>query len=130
MKLGPEKPDSEEIPEICRHEVVEWNKEVKRLGEELMELLCEGLGVKKDSLKELTFTEGRLMVGHYYPYCPQPDLTVGITSHTDPGVLTILLQDHVGGLQVKHGDSWVDVKPVRGNLVINVGDICQVMYKN
>ncbi|KAF8040124.1 hypothetical protein BT93_B2371 [Corymbia citriodora subsp. variegata] len=69
----------------------------------------------------------RVMVGHYYPYCPQPDLTVGLTSHTDPGVITLLLQDQVGGLQVKHGDEWVDVAPVPGALVVNIGDILQIM---
>lgn len=89
-------------------------------------LLCEGLGLKTDMLTEKTFLEGRMMVGHYYPYCPQPDLTVGITSHTDPGPLTILLQDDKGGLQIKHGEEWVDVKPVPGALVINIGDILQV----
>lgn len=26
----------------------------------------------------------------------------------------------------KYGDEWVDVKPVSGNLVVNVGDIFQV----
>ncbi|CAI0417981.1 unnamed protein product [Linum tenue] len=68
-----------------------------------------------------------VMVGHYYPYCPQPDLTVGIASHTDPGALTLLLQDQVGGLQVKFGEQWVDVVPVRGALVVNIGDLLQVM---
>ncbi|KAK0574140.1 hypothetical protein LWI29_018773 [Acer saccharum] len=125
--LGPTLPELDEIPEICRREVVEWNENAKKLGEVLLELLCEGLGVDKGKLKELTFTEGRRMVGHYYPYCPQPDLTVGITPHTDPGVLTILLQDQIGGLQVKYGDEWVDVKPVPGNIVINIGDIFQIM---
>jgi isopenicillin N synthase-like dioxygenase len=70
------------------------------------------------------------MAAHYYPYCPQPDLTVGIMSHTDPGVLTVLLQDQIGGLQVKHGEGWVDVKPVPGAIVINVGDIMQVGTSN
>ncbi|KAK9115133.1 hypothetical protein Syun_021930 [Stephania yunnanensis] len=68
---------------------------------------------------------GWLVVGHYYPWCPEADRTVGIASHTDPGVLTVLLQDGVGGLQVKHGDGWVDVVPLPGALVINVGDILQ-----
>lgn len=91
-----------------------------------MGLLCEGLGVESGRLKEMNFSEGRVMVAHYYPYCPQPDLTVGITSHTDPGALTILLQGQVGGLQVKYGEEWVDVKPIPGALVINIGDIFQV----
>ncbi|XP_021910056.1 1-aminocyclopropane-1-carboxylate oxidase homolog 4-like [Carica papaya] len=127
MRLGPELPNLEEVPEMIRRAIVEWNQEIKRLGEVLMELLCEGLGVNPGRLKEMTFLDGRVMVGHYYPYCPQPDLTVGITSHTDPGVLTVLLQSQVGGLQIKHDGEWLDVKPIPGALVINVGDIFQIM---
>ncbi|KAM1245386.1 hypothetical protein ACFX2I_036588 [Malus domestica] len=33
----------------------------------------------------MTCLEGRVMAGHYYPYCPQPDLSVGLTSHSDNG---------------------------------------------
>lgn len=61
------------------------------------------------------------MVGHYHPPCPQPDLTSGITSQTNPGVLTLLLQDYIRGLQV-NGDEWVEVNPVPGVLAINIGD--------
>ncbi|KAF3432129.1 hypothetical protein FNV43_RR26868 [Rhamnella rubrinervis] len=114
-------------PEICRKEVVDWDREVKRLGEKLMGLLSEGLGLSTERLSEMTFLEGRLMAGHYYPYCPQPDLTVGLASHTDPGVLTVLIQDRTGGLQVKSGGAWVDVKPVPGAVVINVGDLFQII---
>ena len=72
------------------------------------------------------------MVCHYYPVCPEPERTMGIVAHTYPGVLVVLAQDGVGGLQVKHtGDEgrsqWVDVKPVPGALVINVGDLLQMM---
>lgn len=116
----------EEIPEVCRNEVVEWARETAELGEKVGGLLSEGLGLVKDRIKKTTCLEARMMVGHYYPYCPQPDLTVGIASHTDPGVLTVLLQDQVGGLQIKYGDDWLDVEPVHGALVINIGDILQV----
>ena len=67
-------------------------------------------------------------MGVCYPHCPQPDLTMGLASHTDPTVLTVLLQNHVPGLQVKHGDEWVDVKPVPGGLIINAGDFLQVTH--
>ncbi|KAK2635592.1 hypothetical protein Ddye_030384 [Dipteronia dyeriana] len=127
VKLGPTQPELDKIPEICRNQVVEWNQNVTKLGEVLMQFLCEGLGVDKERFKEMNFSEGRTMVAHYYPYCPQPDLTLGISSHTDPGVLTILLQDQRGGLQVKRGEEWVDVKPVPGALVINIGDILQII---
>lgn len=129
VRLGPIPAVPEEVPEICRDEIVGWDGEILRLGEALMELVSEGLGLSAGRLKEMTCLGGRVMVGHYYPYCPQPDLTVGLTSHSDPGVLTLLLQDHMGGLQVKHGEGWVDVKPVPGALVINVGDLLQVSVK-
>ncbi|KAB5538048.1 hypothetical protein DKX38_015581 [Salix brachista] len=130
MTLGPNLPEFEEIPGVCRDELVDWNHYAKQLGEVLMELLCEGLGLNAGKLKDLTFLDARTMAAHYYPYCPQPDLTVGIMSHTDPGVLTVLLQDQIGGLQVKHGEDWVDVKPVPGAIVINVGDILQILSNN
>ncbi|XP_022986647.1 1-aminocyclopropane-1-carboxylate oxidase homolog 3-like [Cucurbita maxima] len=126
--IGPAKAAAaaENIPEVCRAAVAEWASETERLGFVLEELLSEGLGLKSERLKEATYGERRMMVGHYYPYCPQPDLTVGIKSHTDPGVLTVLLQDHIGGLQIRHGGGWVDVEPVAGALVINIGDLLQI----
>ncbi|GMI79045.1 hypothetical protein like AT1G06620 [Hibiscus trionum] len=127
IKLGPTLPELENIPEVCRDEVVQWNLHSEALGERLMGLLSEGLGLDTDRLKNTTCLDARMMVGHYYPHCPQPDLTVGIASHTDPGVLTLLLQDHIGGLQIKHQGDWVDVKPVHGALVINIADILQIM---
>lgn len=111
----------------CRNEILEWDKEVKQLGERLLGLISQGLGVNADKLKEMSCSEGRVMVGHYYPYCPEPNKTVGLAHHTDPGVLTVLLQDQIGGLQVKHNGKWVDVKPIHGALVINVGDLLQVL---
>ncbi|KDP37330.1 hypothetical protein JCGZ_06784 [Jatropha curcas] len=125
--MGPVPVNPDEIPEICRKEVIEWDVCAKKVGEAVMELLSEGLGLEKGKFKELSFSESRALVGHCYPYCPQPDLTVGITAHTDPGVVTVLLQDEIGGLQVKYGDGWVDVKPVHGALIINVGDFLQIV---
>ncbi|XP_059067830.1 jasmonate-induced oxygenase 3-like [Cryptomeria japonica] len=34
---------------------------------------------------------------NYYPVCPQPDLTFGISPHSDAGGITILLQNDVSG---------------------------------
>ncbi len=43
---------------------------------------------------------------------------------SDYGSITILLQDSVGGLQVKNrNDEWVDATPVSGTYVINLGDL-------
>lgn len=128
IMLAPTPPDWSYVPEVCRAAVREWEREVVKIGDELMGLLGEGLGLRREKLKEMSCLEGRLMVAHYYPYCPQPDLTVGITSHTDPVVLTVLMQNDIGGLQVKLGEGdWVDVEPVPGAFVVNIGDILQII---
>ncbi|KAM5566875.1 1-aminocyclopropane-1-carboxylate oxidase [Rosa sericea] len=126
VRLGPVLAVAD-VPEVCREEIVAWNREIQRLGEDLLGLVSEGLGLGTEKLKDMTCLKGRVMLGHYYPPCPQPDLTGGLTSHSDPGVLTVLLQDHIGGLQVKQDGAWVDVKPVPGALVINVGDLLQII---
>ncbi|XP_021748793.1 1-aminocyclopropane-1-carboxylate oxidase homolog 4-like [Chenopodium quinoa] len=127
LRLGPIMADVDSIPDICRNEILEWDKEVKQLTEKLLGLFSQGLGVKADKLVEMSCSGGKVMVGHYYPYCPEPNKTVGIACHTDPGVLTVLLQDQVGGLQIKHQGNWVNFKPVHGALVINVGDLLQIL---
>ena len=47
--------------------------------------------------------------------------------HTDPGDITLLIQDDAGGLQA-FSDSlgWVDVPPSENSIVVNVGDVMQV----
>ncbi|KAD7116539.1 hypothetical protein R6Q59_006702 [Mikania micrantha] len=128
VRMSPIAPDWESVPEMCREALAEWDKAVVGLGEELMSILCEGLGVKTSKLQELSCLEGRVNASHYYPRCPQPELTVGLTSHTDPGVLTMVVQNEVGGLlQVKCGEDWADVEAVPGAIVINIGDLLQMM---
>ncbi|GLT94729.1 hypothetical protein SLE2022_124570 [Rubroshorea leprosula] len=125
--MGPSPLEVEELPQICRNEVIAWDANARKVAETVMELLSEGLGLEAGKFKELTFSEARVFVGHCYPYCPQPDLTMGITSHTDPGVVTVLLQNQIPGLQVRHEDEWVDVTPVPGGLIVNIGDFLQIV---
>ncbi|GKB91192.1 1-aminocyclopropane-1-carboxylate oxidase homolog 3-like protein [Tanacetum coccineum] len=128
VRMSPIEPDWEAVPEMCRQALKDWDKAVVSLGDALMSILCEGLGVKSDKLKELTCLEGRVSASHYYPQCPQPDLTMGLTPHTDPGVLTVLVQNEVGGLlHVKCGEDWAAVEAVPGAIVINIGDLLQMM---
>lgn len=124
--------DPAKIPQICRDELMLFSQHVYELGKHVIGLLSEGLGVGYDKLEKMTVCDGRLMVCHYYPWCPEPEKTVGIASHTDPGAVTVLAQDQVGGLQVKMkgptGEwGWVDVKPLDGAFVINVGDLLQII---
>lgn len=101
---------------------------VMKLGDTVIELLSEALGLKADHLKAMECTKGHNTVcGHYYPACPQPELTTGTSKHSDSTFITILLQDQIGGLQILHGGEWVDVEPIAGGLVVNIGDLLQVL---
>ena len=97
-----------------------------KLGCCLFELLSEALGLNSDHLKEMGCADGLAAICHYYPRCPQPEVTMGTTKHTDNDFMTVLLQDHIGGLQVLHQSQWIDVPPTPGALVVNVGDLLQV----
>ncbi len=62
----------------------------------------------------------------YYPAQPidAGEKQFGVSPHTDYGVITLLHQDDVGGLQVSNRrGEWVTAHPIPGTLVINVGDL-------
>ena len=94
----------------------------------LLELLSEALGLRSDYLASNEYLGSMSLTGHYYPACPEPDLALGVTKHSDLSFLTFVVQDLNGGLQVLHEDRWVDIKPVKGAVVVNIGDFMQVMF--
>ncbi len=52
---------------------------------------------------------------------------VALGHHTDPGVITLLLQDDTGGLQAHSRESgWIDVPPRPSTIVVNLADSLQV----
>jgi len=59
----------------------------------------------------------------HYPAKPATSDDWGVGEHTDYGLLTLLAQDELGGLQVKTARGWIDAPPIEGTLVCNIGDM-------
>ncbi|KAL7252833.1 hypothetical protein ACSBR1_007398 [Camellia fascicularis] len=118
-------------PSDLREGAVNYSKQIHFLYVMLMEAILESLGLTETGddndgiLKE--FEDGsQLMVVNCYPSCPEPDLTLGMPAHSDYGLLTLLLQDEVKGLQIQHQGRWVTVEPIPNSFVVNVGDHLEI----
>lgn len=92
----------------------------------LMRGFALGLGKEEDFFLK---TASRPLSRASYVYYPaQPETAgqdqFGVGPHTDFGVLTVLCQDSVGGLQVQdvNGD-WIEAPPIEGTLIVNVADL-------
>lgn len=100
----------------------------------LIEVLMGKLGVTLDDEKMDALTGYKMINMNFYPTCPNPELTVGVGRHSDLTAVTVLLQDGIGGLYVKvQGNAeaekkseWMEIPPIPGALVINIGDTMQV----
>jgi len=121
MPLWPDKPTD------FRKANLQYSTEVGMLAKTLLGVISETLGLSTEYINDLLGDHSQLMSCNLYPACPNPELALGLIGHSDPGAITLLMQDDVGGLQVLHEDRWVPVTPISSTLVVNLGDMLQIL---
>lgn len=103
-------------------------EQVKALGLDLLRLIARALGLPDGYFLQYTrkpMLQMRLF--HYPPQTPDksPDAH-GAAPHTDFGMITILAQDPIGGLELRKRDGeWIAAPYIDGTFVVNIGDLFQ-----
>jgi isopenicillin N synthase-like dioxygenase len=114
-------------PAGFREAVLEYMDALTGLGHRLMAGLALSLDLDESYFADHGTAEP-LTLFRVFNYPPPTDQTLwGVGEHTDYGLLTILLQDDAGGLEVKSRSRWVAAPPVSGSFVCNIGDMLDRM---
>jgi isopenicillin N synthase-like dioxygenase len=118
-------PDS--VPEL-RPVVLGWMDQMADLGRLVLGALARGLGQPADHFDPVVEPDPEVLVKIIrYPALPDPATGGrGLGLHQDSGLLSFILQDDVGGLQVERDGRLVAVEPRAGAYVLNLGEMLQV----
>ena len=118
-------------PEM-RVQVEAYIQAMTGLGKHLLGMLALSL-----ELPENYFAEGverPMITNRLLHYPPQPRVgdgnQIGAGAHTDWGMITMLLQDDVGGLEVRNADGeWIRAPHIPNTFIINLGDMVPVLTR-
>ena len=106
-----------------------WFEAASACAENLLRGFALGAGLDPEHfvrLRDRPLSRGSLQ---YYPPHPRGADSAdrfGVAPHTDFGMLTVLAQDDVGGLEIQRlSGEWVAMPPLAGTLVVNVGDLLE-----
>ncbi|KAH9729414.1 Fe2OG dioxygenase domain-containing protein [Citrus sinensis] len=113
-------------PVRYREVIGKYSIEVRKLSSKILELLSEGLKLSSGYFSS-DLSESPMLLINHYPPCPDPSLTLGLARHRDPGVVSIVLQGDVHGLQVFKDEEWIGVEPIPHAFVVNIGYVLQII---
>ena len=105
-----------------------WFEGASACAEDLLRGFAVGAGLDPEHFirhRDRPLSRGSLQ---YYPPHPRDagEDRFGVAPHTDFGMLTVLAQDDVGGLEIQRlTGEWVAMPPLPGTLVVNVGDLLE-----
>jgi len=114
-----------------REPVLDTMRALTTLGHRVCRGLAQSLGLSPEYLEErYTRTPTVLFRIFHYPALTgtaNAGESWGVGEHTDYGLLTLLKQDDVGGLEVRTSRGWIEAPPREGTFVCNIGDMLERM---
>lgn len=113
-------------PARMRTVLLDYMEEMRKLAHVVVGGIALSLGLPREYFRrEITKDALQLFRIFHYPALGNSSDAWSVGAHTDYGLLTLLLQDDVGGLQVKSGDRFIDAPPISGTFVCNLGDMLE-----
>ncbi|KAL9235376.1 hypothetical protein vseg_010138 [Gypsophila vaccaria] len=119
--------DDHPLMNSFRNLLKEYSEHVTRIASTIFKAMVECLMLDEESSRRNLDESTGLARIYRYPRHNVADEVKGLHVHTDSSVLSILSEDQVGGLKFLKDDRWLDVRPVFDTLVVNLGDMMQVI---
>jgi isopenicillin N synthase-like dioxygenase len=110
-----------QVPEL-REAVLAYLDTMTGVAQAVMSGVALSLGLDEGYFRT-GYTADPTILFRIFHYPPTPPNSWGVGEHTDYGLLTLLLQDGNGGLQVHTADGWIEAPPLEGTFVCNIGDM-------
>jgi isopenicillin N synthase-like dioxygenase len=107
--------------------VLDWMRAMDAVGLAVLRALALGLGQPLEHFDSVVLPRGdpHLKIIRYPAQSTGVADDQGVGWHHDSGLVSFVLQDDVGGLQVQVGDSLMEAAPKRGTYVMNLGEMLQ-----
>lgn len=110
----------ETLPQL-ESQLASYYEKTQSLALRVFEGLTEGIDMRDQVSFDQSVSTLRML---HYPHGSKVDFAT--PDHTDSGLLTLLWQDQVGGLEVEHPEKgWVEVPPMEGALIVNSGQLLE-----
>ncbi|XP_027180246.1 gibberellin 3-beta-dioxygenase 1-like [Coffea eugenioides] len=104
-----------------------YQKMMNSLAYQLLLLMLKWLEVSEDELNwKLSMSQDALLLNSFPAY-PDPKSTIGLAPHTDSLLITVLYQSNEGLQIFRDGFRWVTVSPIEGALVVNLGNLMDIL---
>ncbi len=128
--VGPNQWPDETVLAEFKQTVSAFLEALNGVSHSLLQIMSTALGMAPNQIRQA-------FGGHPSPYAKlirypvSTDHQQGVGVHKDSGFLTLLLQDDQNGLEAQSPDGqWFRVNPVGGSLVVNIGELLQMLTHN
>jgi isopenicillin N synthase-like dioxygenase len=114
---------------IVRDVAAEYSVRTRDLLRSLARAISESLGLDGGIISEALDLDScfqLIAANRYPPYTGTDGVGMGLPAHSDHGLLTLLFQNGVDGLQVEHDGRWLLAKPLPGAFFVVAGDQLEV----